>query len=330
MKQIFKKYFQSVLSPDEFEQFCDYIKKQDNSRSIATHLKSEWDRMLLDTDDQKGNTELLRDIQQQVLAEDRTKAIRKLKFYNIGLRIAAVLLIGSIITSIWLYQQSQSAFNSIPTQTVSIPYGARTQMAMPDGSKVWINAGSRLTYSNDFSKKREVQLVGEAFFDVVKGKIPFEVKTSYGTVHVMGTAFNVQAYPDGNFVTTLERGAVKVTDKENKQQQIISPGEQVRLSKDSFITENVNTNLYTSWKDGELIFSKEPFPSMIKRIERWYNVQIEFSSSDFEGLWFTGTIEGETVTEVMDMICKAAPVSYTYNTQERTIKITSKKRLKNK
>lgn len=323
MKRLLTKYFRSVLTPDEFDRFCDYVEKPENTFSISGMMKAEWNQSLAGHNRRK-NPELLKHIRQTILKEEKEKTTKKLKIYSVGLRIAAVLLIGLIATSVWFYQQSRLVIENMPTQTVSIPEGARTRLEMPDGSMVWLNSGSRITYSGDFSKERKVELVGEAFFDVVKNKIPFEVNTSYGKVKVLGTAFNVQAYEDGNFVTTLERGLVKVTDRDNMEQEVVKPGEQVRFVRDSFIKKKVDIKLYTSWKEGKLIFSREPFPGMIKRLERWFNVKIEFSDRDFEDLWFSGVIEGETVTGVMEMICKAAPVGYTYNSRERTVKITSK------
>ncbi|WP_159523539.1 FecR family protein [Sunxiuqinia indica] len=325
MKRLVKKYLQSVLSPDEFDQFCDYISRSENTFPISGAMKSEWLNFLADDDLKRENPLLFNKLQKTILSEENAETKKRLKFYAVTLRIAAVLLIGALVTSVWFYQQSRSTFEKTTNQTVSIPIGAKTELTMPDGSKVWLNSGSKITYSSDFSKERNVLLVGEAFFDVVKGKIPFEVNTSYGTVHVMGTAFDVQAYPDGNFVTTLERGVVKVTDKDNNRQEVIAPGEQVRLVRDNFIKKEVNTELYTSWKDGKLIFSRDPFPDMMKRLERWFNVKIVYSANDFKGLWFSGTIEDETLTEVMEMVCKSAPMSYSYNTHQRKIIITAKK-----
>ena len=324
MKNLFKKYINAVISPDEFNQFHDYIDQKESSISVYKMMKSEWEQFLTDKDFSRTNPMLFERIQQAILIEEGVFAKKKLRLYSIGLRIAAVLLIGLLFGSIWLYQQSHSSLESIQTQTISIPYGAKTQFVMPDGSTVWLNSGSTLTYSGNFSKQRVVELKGEAFFDVVKSKVPFVVNTSYGNVKVFGTAFNVQAYPDDSFVTTLERGSVSVADR-NKQKLVLTPGEQAHFIGKKLVKNTVNTTLFTSWKDGKLIFNREPFPNMMERLERWFNIKIEYSANDVKDLWFTGTVEMETMTEVMEMICKAAPVSYSFNSQTRIIKIGAKK-----
>ena len=323
MEGLFKKYLNSVISPGEFNQLIDYMNQEKNISSVSGWMKPEWKKFLHDPDASRTNPVLFQKIQQLILLEEGALAKKKLRFYSIGLRIAAVLLVGLLFTGVWFYRQSGPSFEGSQKQIVSIPYGAKTQFALPDGSTVWLNSGSSLTYSADFSKQRNVELQGEAFFDIVKSEVPFLVNTIYGHVNVLGTAFNVQAYSDNGFAVTLERGSVRLT-RDNEQEQVLSPGEQIRLKNGKLVKNMVRTELFTSWKDGKLIFQREPFPNMMERLERWYNVNIEYSASDFNNLWFTGTIGNETLTEVMEMVCKAAPVSYTYNSQARTIKISAK------
>ncbi len=326
MKSVFKKYLQSVISPEEFEKFCTFINHEKNNENILKLMETEWSNQFDIDQAVPANPLLFQKIQLAILQDESTIATRKLKLYAIATRIAAVLVIGLLFTGIWIYMQKNSSLDNLSTQTVSIPLGAQTQLHLPDGSLVWLNSGSTLTYSDDFSKKRRVELKGEAFFDVVKSKTPFKVNTSSGTIEVLGTAFNVLAYDDDEFSVTLERGIVNVTDHDQTQRVTLNPGEQACLEQNKLVKNTVNTELFTSWKDGKLIFSREPFPAMIKRLERWYNVQIEHANYNFDGLWFSGTIEGETLTEVMDMICKAAPVVYSCNSKTRKVIIEAKEK----
>lgn len=322
MNRILNKYLQSVLSPDEFEQFCDYINSPENARDIKVHLKTELEKYIEDDDVQSGNPELLKKIQ-QVITEKETKELKiRSRIYLSGLRIAAVLLLGIILSGLWLFEKKQPIEEAGIVQTVSVPNGAKTQFVLPDGSTVWLNSGSRLSYSNDSGSSRKLELQGEAYFDVVKSKIPFIVSTDYGSVRVLGTAFNVEAYPDDHFVTTLIRGSVKVSNRANNMSVVLSPGEQAQLLDRGFIKEEIDTGLTTAWKEGKLILRRESFPGMVKKLERWFNVDIELSGRDYGNLWFTGDIEDETLTEVLEMICKAAPVSYSYNTSERKVIFT--------
>ncbi|MGQ8334945.1 FecR family protein [Sunxiuqinia sp. A32] len=323
MKSLLKKYIQSVLSPKEFEQFHTNLNRSENEPLITDGMKSEWENVLQEEEHPRENPALINKIKEIIVAKEQALVAKKLRIYVISSRVAAVLLVGIILSSVWFYNQKQSFFSESTLQTITIPYGAKTQFALPDGSKVWLNSGSTLSYSSDFTENRDVNLEGEAFFDVVKSKVPFQVKTSLAKVSVLGTAFNVKAFDNKEFETTLERGKIKVLDSEDAEVSVVEPGEQVKWYNKKFVKEKVDTELFTSWKDGKLIFSREPFPDMIRRLERYYNVKVKYSATDFNGLWFSGTIENETLTEVMEMICKAAPVKYSYSTQDRKVTISA-------
>ncbi len=324
MERLFKKYIHAVLTPGEFSELTDTIRQEKNTTPVFRWMKSEWDHFLRDPDAVKSNPVLLQKIQKIIFTEQEAVTRRKLRFYSIALRVAALIVIGLLLAGVWFYRQAERVNEGIQLQTVHIPFGARTHFTLPDGTMVWLNSGSTLTYSGNFLKHRNVELQGEAFFDVVKAKTPFVVNTTYGYVNVLGTAFNVQAYPDNDFAVTLERGSVRLTGRNEGQEQVLVPGEQVRLENGRFVKNKVDTELFTSWKEGKLIFQREAFPAMMDRLERWYNVEIAYSAGDFKELWFTGTISDETLTEVMEMVCKAAPVNYSYNSQERLIKITAR------
>ena len=106
---------------------------------------------------------------------------------------------------------------------------------------------------------------------------------------------------------------------------MMEPGDQVELVNNNLVKSKVETRLFTSWKDGEMIFKREPFPNLMKRLERWFNVKVEYSKDDFKGLWYSGTIGSETITEVMDMVGKAAPVRFTFDSKTRVIKVVPRK-----
>jgi ferric-dicitrate binding protein FerR (iron transport regulator) len=124
----------------------------------------------------------------------------------------------------------------------------------------------------------------------------------------------------------LVRGSVQIDGERNEQQEILAPGEQVELVGNDLVKTKVDTELFTSWKDGKMVLRRESFPNLMKRLERWFNVKIDYSPDDFEGLWYSGTIEMETLTEVMDMVSTAAPIQFTFNNKTRVIKIVPQKR----
>lgn len=175
--------------------------------------------------------------------------------------------------------------NRIPEMnTLVIPYGSRSHLTLSDGSKVWLNAGSRLIYPSEFiDKYREVFLVGEAFFDVVKNESqPFLVKTPDLEINVLGTRFNISAYPEDYSVqTVLAEGKVKISrinagvfEKGN----ILLPGQMAYYSKTSKETRihDVDVEHYTLWTQGLFSFSNTDFNRITKKLERYYNIRFQF------------------------------------------------------
>jgi Fe2+-dicitrate sensor, membrane component len=323
MRDLFKKYLHSLSNPADFDEFAQFVEDTKNNEAIYDLIKPEWDESLkIDAGLTNPKREVLLLILNRISNEELIKVKQSAKIYSFWLKTVAILVISLAISSLWLYKQSKPLSAYHQEQVIKVPFGAKTQFSMPDGSTVWLNSGSALTFSSDFSAKREVYLKGEAFFDIQKKKIPFSVNTDYGQVNVLGTAFNVQAYSKKEFAITLVRGSVLV--KSDKQQATLVPGEQARLIDAQLEKAVVGTELYTSWKDGKLIFKREPFPSLMERLERWFNVRIEYSPNDFNGLWYSGTIENETITEVMEMISMAAPVKFSFDSKARVIKVNMK------
>jgi len=325
MKSIFKKYYHSTLRPDEFSKVSDFMADKKNEPLISEWMKPFWKEQLNENDvAPRSNPELLSRIKEAVFLDKQKKANKKISLYSWSLRVAAVLIVGLLISNVLFLHQSKETNLTQQIQTITTPYGAKTNYTLPDGSLVWLNSGSTFSYPAKFGNKRTVTLVGEAFFKVVKGSKPFIVSTDYGDVEVKGTSFNVKAYTDDNsFETTLVEGVVAFTAKNAKNEVTLKPGDQVSKTTDGYALTKVETKYFTSWKDGKLIFNREPFPSFIKKLERWYNVKIEYTDPALNELWYTGTIEMESISEVMEMISKAAPVSYSFNSKTRIFTIKS-------
>ena len=169
-----------------------------------------------------------------------------------------------------------------------VPFGKRANLILSDGTKVWINSGSRLVYSPVFTgKSREVFLEGEAYFEVAKNeKIPFFVSTNAFKVKVYGTKFDVQSYKDENeYNTLLIEGKVSLRKIQGgilSHERFLFPNQKAGLSenKDDFqVTEMSNINNCIAWKDGYLIFKSEAFQSILKRVSHYYNIHIELDAS---------------------------------------------------
>lgn len=275
---------------------------------------------------------------------------------------AAILLVASA-GLFALLQINKGEKNSSPVSyvnEVSTRPGSKSKIQLPDGSMVWLNAGSKLTYTKDFGKKnREVMLTGEAFFDVTKNpEKPFLIQTNSINIKVLGTAFNVKAYPeDKQTETSLIRGNIEVTIKNRPNDKIfLSPSEKlvvenssVAENKKSFINpgktnrpttaENITPALLvpklsinklkyspvdstvaeTQWINNRLVFRDESFADLAIRLERWYDVTIEINDGALEEARFNGIFQSETIVQALEALKISVPFVYEQKGNKITI-----------
>ncbi|TDQ73533.1 FecR family protein [Sphingobacterium yanglingense] len=198
------------------------------------------------------------------------------------------IVIGDEIT----YNDGSLLLKDIPEETalltLSTPKGGQYHVTLPDGSKVWLNADSRLKYPNRFTAPlREVELDGEAYFEVTSNaKQPFVVKTPNEQVEVLGTHFNINSYrnEEASKVALLE-GKVRVV-ADNKQSSTLRPGQQTFFSNNQMKTQNINVEESIAWKNGEFAFNNESLGTAMRQVARWYDIEIEVAPSLKElALW---------------------------------------------
>lgn len=165
----------------------------------------------------------------------------------------------------------------IALNTIKVPAGQRVELTLADGTHIWLNARSEFSYPASFNgDRREVHLKGEAFFDVAKNKNKkFIVNTGRCEVEVLGTQFNVEAYSENEFTTSLIRGSVKVTDKSQPNESVVlEPNNAVRLSNGKLtVTPITDFNPYT-WKEGLITFKDIKFKDLMKKLEKNYGIRI--------------------------------------------------------
>lgn len=184
------------------------------------------------------------------------------------------------------------------TNRLSIPRGGEYQLVLPDGSRVWLNSETELSYTVPFGPgERHVNLKGEAYFEIASNKDkPFVVATASQKIEVLGTHFNVSAYTDDqSTVTTLVEGRVKVEyTKGDKSPEVkfLKPSDQLVLNTSTFEAEinQVDTDAYTAWKDGRFVFKSETLESMLHKVSRWYDVQVDIKDESLKQIRFTGNI----------------------------------------
>ena len=192
--------------------------------------------------------------------------------------------------------QGENTDKVIAYNTIITPRGGEYQITLSDGTRISLNAESKLIFPVNFPEGvRKVQLTGEAYFEVTRnGNAPFIVETQAGKIRVLGTAFNVSAYSNDDVVqTTLVTGSVSFTDTESSTEQIIKPGEQItyNITDQSIQVQKVNTDIYCSWRNGLFILEAQRLEDIMKRISRWYDVEVFYQSQEAKDLVFTGDLE---------------------------------------
>lgn len=200
---------------------------------------------------------------------------------------------------------TNQAVTQVKYNTLTTPMGGQYQLILPDGSKVWLNAGSSLHFPTAFAgKERRVELKGEAYFEVAKNRaMPFKVIANDMEVKVLGTHFNVMAYEDEKSMnTTLLEGSVQVLKGSGRV--YLEPGEEAVLNKTSG-NMNVSTadiEQAVAWKNGYFIFSDENIESIMRKVSRWYNVDVTFKGN-MNNKDFVGTISrNKNVSELLQML----------------------------
>ena len=234
--------------------------------------------------------------------------------------LAAAAFIGLLATTgIYFTGRDKTA---TATSEVATASGSRTKMLLPDGTKVWLNAGSKIVYNNlRFNiSDREVQLSGEAFFDVApNSNHPFIINTIRASVTVLGTAFNVRAYPgDPQFEASLIRGAIEVHANGYEKPVRLKPNEKIVIGEPAIVQQQIqpvkilpltyvndpaaNTDSLiaeTAWVENRLAFTSKPFELLAVDMERWYNVKFNFSDEGIKRVKFTGVFSNESLEQAL-------------------------------
>ncbi len=257
----------------------------------------------------------------------RTSPVRRL--YEQFARVAAVLIIPILLYTAYIqFFEKNHTQTSITSQlvTVSSQAGTITNLELPDGSKVCLNAGSSISYPNFFDDaKREVSLTGEAYFNVVKNKkVPMIISAGNVNLKVYGTSFNVNAFPTEESVkVTLVEGSISMSSPfgklKDKEEFFIEPGQTITYISDSkkLTIENEDTYLYTAWKDGILLFRDNTFASVLKQLSLKYNVDIELKDQSLASIPMDATFKDENVNEILRLLSLSTPFKFHYDSPQK-------------
>lgn len=262
----------------------------------------------------------------------RSNKRRRLAWITAGIAVAAS------VAAIFFFKPGTGNKKEIASiNEISTRLGSKTRIQLPDGSIVWLNAGSKLIYDKDFGKEeRPVTLSGEGFFDVVRDPSkPFIVRTTNIEVRVLGTVFNVKAYPeDKSSETSLIHGSLEVSIKSRPRDKIIlSSNEKLVVENKTLIPKDSlsddkelpvmslnqikhnpldNSVNETQWIDNKLVFDNEPFADIAVKMERWFGVEIEITDSSLAAKRMTGKFERENIEQALEGLSYASTTSFVF------------------
>ncbi len=346
IESLFISYLEGNISKEEEEILINWCKENPGDIKELNNIRQMWN--MATAAGQYNDDFVLKEwklfLKKIERSESKEKNIRPSFWYWFP-RVAAVFLLGAIISLAVSYQVFNSPNGEIVYQEIITPAGAKTGVVLPDGSSVWLNASSSIRYSSQFGKKqREIFLTGEAFFDVAHSKSKvFVVQASGLSIKAYGTSFNVKSYPEENTIeATLIEGSIGVKRTglgiKNKDEVILEPNQRVVYFKPNqdqseevneekaektpetilrpaqkmtyMISKGIDPQPFTSWKNGTLIINSETLDELTAKLERKYDVKIHFESEKLKKLKFSGSLENETVEQVIEAIGIAANIDY--------------------
>lgn len=352
---LISKYLSGNATGSEILEFLDWMNASPDNCTYFAQYKIIWLKSIEQNPISKElrweqlqsrlkEREISRFEKEEIIDESKEKTFRILRY-------AASIIVLLTITSVLFFVAKTKKNINLAQNVIEVPYGSKTSLILPDGTKLWINSGTKLTYNSDYGRtNRNIYLVGEAYFDVAKNrKLPFIVHTSNLKIKAVGTAFNVKAYPEEKKVeTTLVHGLVEIEKEDSKTPIYLRPSQKIVIadkkttqtesqatSKNEITNQNlksdktdlevdkeVDTEKETSWKDGKLIFDREPLISLAVKLERRYDVHISFENEKLKDYKYTGTFNDLSLEQILDAIRFSSPINF--EIKEKNVQLIEK------
>jgi transmembrane sensor len=298
-----KSYIKEIFSDSKYEAETDKI-----LRRLFNELKSEDDVKRKDLDH----------ILYKIHYDINTRLLDKKSEFSSGLIRWGLRIAGIILLPLLIFIGIKSYTNNVQLSDswveIKAPAWTRADFRLPDGTTGCLNSNSSVMYSADFKANRQITLKGEAYFDVYRDpKRPFVVLTNDVRLRVLGTRFSIASYDNENNVEViLEQGKLEFSDKEVTKTCIMKPNEMLIYDKTKmdFSTEEVQPQKYLSWKEGKLVFRNDPLDVIARRLERWYNIDVEINGNITSDLRLRGTFVDENLEEVLDLLKRSLPIDY--------------------
>ena len=307
IESLIARYLNGNCTQQEHEKLKAWVDESTGKKNEYLSIKDIWDSL---TSSKDRTAEQLALFYKNQYTKSKNSRIVWIRSFS---AIAAILIVGLIFSVLVPTNTTKQSEN---VQVFSVPLGSRSKVTLADGSEVSLNSGSELKYSAGFSSEnRVVSLSGEAFFSVKTDKEhPFTVKTSDFDIKVTGTKFNVCSYADNKYSTaTLAEGKISLQLKDKSKMLQVVPGKKFQLDRKTLATSLSEADVESeiAWKDDQFIFKNIPFTELAKRLERWYDVKLNYSDQKLQSYAFTGKFKNqETIWQVLDALKLISPIDY--------------------
>ena len=308
-KEILQRYVEGNVNPEEIIAVVDWLDADENNVREFMALHKLNDISLLNQADNRA---------------DNQKKKRTVSFRKIGYELAKI---AAILIIFWggtkLFETNTTEESIITYQTLYVPAGQRAELILPDSTRVWLNAHSKLIYPVSFGKgNRQVELNGEAYFDVVHNeKQPFIVKTRQMDIQVLGTEFNVTSY-SSDFEVSLLRGCIELSSPNLSSTYRMKEKEHIKLKNNKLIINNITDYDYFRWKEGLICFNNESVATIIEKLKLYYDINIETHNKKFLNSRYSGKFRtNDGIEQVLKVLQKEHKFRYTKNNDVNLITI---------
>lgn len=304
--QLFEKYLSNEASEEE-KQYLLGLLRLNSDIDLILEEKIRNNDHELDQDTEKRLYEQI----SSTIHQRKKRAVLRPNWRKAAQWAAIIIL--PVLSALSVYLLHSDRVNNNNLITITAPLGEKAEVTLVDGSRVWINSGSSLTYNSDFNRReRALFLVGEAYFEVEKDpQRPFIVKTEKMEIRALGTAFNVSAYSNEQEIfSVLLEGKIKVSAL--GQERILSENERLTIDKTTgtLSTETVYASDFIQWKDGNLYFENRSFDEIANTLARVYNVEIRFASEKLRSIRFSGTLGSSSIRNALDILSLTSSMNY--------------------
>jgi len=313
------RFSKGLSDAEETRYIYSLFAEKEDSDELKYYIKDEWKKYLENNEGENYNLLYLLDrIHHRIhFIENRRKQTLTRKIYRWYSVAAAILLVPLLIAGgIWFtkkpaVEKVYVAERSV-TSTIHAPLGSRISFDLPDGTRGWLNSGSSLEYQLPFSNNRQVAIRGEAWFDVAHdASHPFEIFAGNSKIKILGTKFNLNAYPEENYVeVVIEEGKVEFSVPGSSCVTQLKPSNRLIYSNDSVRILMTEPSKYSAWVEGKLMFRGDPMPEVARRIARWYNVEVELVDKNLEEDVIRGTFQDDSLEDVFWYLSMTSPIRY--------------------